>query len=143
MIRTASQWVRKGTGSPVKLTLDLPEDIPIQGFSGQLHQVFLNLLENAMDAVQDGENGSEVKVVASLTETEAYIAIQDDGPGLDPDQIPHLFEPFYSTKPPGEGTGLGLYIAYGIVSEHGGSLQAANRKGGGAELSMTLPLDAP
>lgn len=140
VVRTAAQWVRKGTDSPVKVTLDLPEEIPVEGYSGQLHQVFLNLLENALDAVQEGGNAGEVTVVASVEETEARVSVLDDGPGLAPDQIGHLFEPFYSTKAPGQGTGLGLYIAYGIVSEHGGLLQAANREEGGAEFSVTLPL---
>jgi len=140
VIRTASQWVRKGAGSPISLTLDLPEDIPIQGYSGQLYQVFLNLLENALDAVQEGNSGGGVTVTARLAANQAHIAVIDEGPGLAPDQIPHLFEPFYSTKPAGQGTGLGLYIAYGIVSEHGGTLQAANREGVGTELSVILPL---
>ncbi|MFA9461585.1 sensor histidine kinase [Thiohalorhabdus sp. Cl-TMA] len=141
VIRTASQWVQKGAGSIVSVDLDLAEELPVRGYSGQMHQVFVNLIQNAVDAVSEHRGSGGVTVVAARTGGEVRASIRDDGPGLEPDRIPELFEPFFTTKPPGQGTGLGLYIAYGIVSEHGGTLQAANRPEGGAELSLSLPLE--
>ena len=67
------------------------------------------------------------------------IAVADNGPGLADGLIDKIFEPFFTTKPVGEGTGLGLWISYGIAREHGGTLAAANRPDGGALFTLTLP----
>jgi C4-dicarboxylate-specific signal transduction histidine kinase len=65
--------------------------------------------------------------------------VADRGAGVDPGALPHLFEPFFTTKPLGEGTGLGLAVAHGIVAEHGGTLTAENRPEGGAVFTLRLP----
>jgi signal transduction histidine kinase len=71
------------------------------------------------------------------------IEISDSGPGFPPDVLPHIFEPFYTTKEEGKGTGLGLSLAYGIVENHGGQITACNKPGGGAVFSITLPIAEP
>ena len=139
--QTAAQWIRKGGEAPVTVSVDLPEEIPVQGYSGQLHQLFVNLIQNAVDAAQEAASQAWVQVSGEVDAEVARIAVRDNGPGIDPGVGTELFEPFYSTKAPGQGTGLGLYIAYGIASEHGGSLEARNHEGGGAEFLLTLPVD--
>ena len=67
------------------------------------------------------------------------ITVGDSGPGIPEELREKIFEPFFTTKPVGEGTGLGLWISYGIAREHGGALSAANRSGGGAAFTLTLP----
>ena len=141
LLRTAAQWVEKGRGQRGLVTLELPTELPVLGRSGQLHQVFVNLLENAADAA--GEGSGEVAVRGRSTADGIAVTVADNGPGLDPEHIPELFEPFYTTKPPGQGTGLGLYIAYGIVHEHGGTLEASNAPAGGACFTVHLPLAPP
>ena len=68
------------------------------------------------------------------------LSFVDNGPGIAEANLPRLFDPFFTTKPVGQGTGLGLSISYGIVERHGGKLEAANRPGGGAVFTLTLPL---
>jgi len=67
------------------------------------------------------------------------LTIDDSGPGIPPDVLPRIFDPFFTTKDVGEGTGLGLAITYGIVQEHGGTIQASNAPGGGARFTIELP----
>lgn len=96
-----------------------------------LEQVVYNLLRNA---IQASPTGGTVRVVVD----DRGLAVEDDGPGLAPDALPHLFEPFFTTKPLGEGTGLGLAVAHGIVREHGGELVATAASGGGARFEVRL-----
>jgi len=69
--------------------------------------------------------------------------IADTGPGIAPEHLPHIFNPFYTTKPRGVGTGLGLSISFGIVREHGGMLQVTSEAGKGASFAVSLPMVSP
>src|SRR5205807_1109557 len=71
------------------------------------------------------------------------VEVLDDGPGIPPEHLARIFDPFYTTKPPGEGSGLGLSVSYGIVTEHGGKLWAENRAEGGAAFHLELPIAGP
>lgn len=103
---------------------------------GQLQQVILNIIDNAIDAV--GENGV-VAVSTALEGDQAVIRVRDNGPGIPEKDIEHIFDPFFTTKKPGEGTGLGLSICYSIMETLGGNLSAANARDGGAEFTVSLP----
>jgi len=69
--------------------------------------------------------------------------VRDSGPGIAPSVLPKIFDPFFTTKAPGEGSGLGLSVSYGIIAEHGGRLRADNAEGGGAVFLIELPLGKP
>jgi signal transduction histidine kinase len=108
----------------------------------RLVQVLVNLLQNAHDAVRGLEHG-RVRVSAERSEHEIAIVVDDDGTGLDPVVRAHLFEPFTTTKPPGEGTGLGLYTSYMLVRAMHGSLDLQPRPGGGTRAVVKLPTVEP
>jgi two-component system NtrC family sensor kinase len=104
----------------------------------QLEQVFLNLLNNAVDAIQETGASGEIWIHTQAEGDRLRVEITDSGPGV---TNPHkIFDPFYTTKPVGKGTGLGLSICYGIVKEHGGEIQVRNAPPRGACFCITLPL---
>ncbi len=104
----------------------------------RLVQVLVNLLQNALDAVR-GQGDAHVDVSARVEGGRVEIAIEDNGPGLTDDVQQRLFEPFATTKPPGQGTGLGLYTSYMLAQAMGGALGLENRPGGGARAFVRLP----
>lgn len=103
----------------------------------QLQQVILNVLHNAMDAI--GRDGA-IEIASRIAGDRLIVDFADSGPGLTPEVLEHLYDPFFTTKPKGKGTGLGLYVSRDIVARLGGELVAANRSGGGAVFSLCLPL---
>jgi signal transduction histidine kinase len=112
----------------------------VTGNPDRLMQVFVNLLRNALYAVHT--NGAIVVRSRRFSRNgQAWIAVSvdDDGPGIPPDVLPNIFEAFVSSRLDARGTGLGLTVAEGIVDQHGGTIAASNRLGGGACLEVTLP----
>lgn len=112
------------------------------GDAGQLQQVFLNLIINAASAM----NGQgRIMIGSRFDEPGGMVVLRfaDNGPGIPAEIIDKIFEPFFTTKAPGEGTGLGLSVAYGIVQQHGGSIEAGNLPEGGAAFTVRLPLESP
>src|SRR5579871_6262556 len=106
----------------------------------QLEQVFLNVINNAVDAMLESGRTGKIRIAVSLEGGSVCTRFTDDGPGLkDPKRI---FDPFYTTKSVGKGTGLGLSICYGIVKEHGGDITAFNAPEGGAVIEVKLPAAA-
>jgi len=108
-----------------------------EGDRGQLQQALVNLLLNA---VQASPAGATVELMATVAAGWLTVRVGDRGPGLPAAERARLFEPFYTTKPVGAGTGLGLAVALGLVEQHGGRLTLADRPGGGAEARLELPL---
>jgi two-component system, NtrC family, sensor kinase len=103
----------------------------------QLEQVFLNIINNAVDAILEGGKGGKLKVRIHSADGQVRVEFLDSGVGIkDPNRI---FDPFYTTKSVGKGTGLGLSICYGIIKEHGGDITAHNRAEGGACVEVKLP----
>jgi PAS domain S-box-containing protein len=109
----------------------------------QLQQVFINLLGNAEQAVARHAGPRVIRVRSRREGDEAVVSVADTGPGIAPEHLPHIFNPFYTTKPRGSGTGLGLSIADGIVREHGGTIRVQSDLGHGATFEVVLPLVPP
>jgi two-component system, NtrC family, sensor kinase len=125
----------------VRVACDLPATLPLVVADGdQLNQVFLNLVTNALDAMPQGGT----LTIAVRTDDKApdglVISFEDTGTGILPEDIDRIFDPFFTTKEVGHGTGLGLSVSYGIVREHGGSIEAASPPGGGARFTVRLPV---
>lgn len=124
-----------------------PHVLPVD--ATQLQQVVTNLVVNALQAMSaKGHVAVAVTRGASTPPPDVgggardcvLVTVKDDGPGIAPEVLPHVFEPFVTTKPVGEGTGLGLAVAWGIVKEHGGWLTAENAPEGGARFTVALPV---
>jgi signal transduction histidine kinase len=126
---------------------DYAEGLDIECMPGQLDQVFLNLLTNAVDAI-GGRPGTITVRTRFDAETRPggpwlVVSIRDDGAGIPPDAQARVFEPFFTTKAPGRGTGLGLSVSYGIVQRHGGSLSVESAPGAGSTFTVRLPVRRP
>lgn len=121
----------------VKNFSDIP---PVICHLGQVNQVFMNLLVNAAQAIEDF---GTVTVSTSVENDMVAIRIADNGGGIAPDQLNRVFEPFFTTKPVGEGTGLGLALAYNIVRKHGGDLKVSSELGVGSQFTVLLPIAGP
>ena len=103
----------------------------------QVEQVFLNIINNALDAMLEVQNKGVLKVRSFSSDGQVWVEFHDSGPGIQ--DAKKIFDPFYTTKAVGKGTGLGLSICYGIVKEHGGEINASNSPDGGAVIQLRLP----
>jgi two-component system NtrC family sensor kinase len=121
----------------VRLAPSLP---PVWADPFQLQQVFINLLSNAEQAVVTSASPRRIEVRSALDDRELQVSVTDSGGGIAPEHLPHIFNPFYTTKPKGIGTGLGLSISFGIVREHGGYIHANSPPGQGATFTVHLPI---
>jgi two-component system sensor histidine kinase HupT/HoxJ len=115
-------------------------DAIVQGQEGRLHQVIVNLVENALDAVR-GRPDPRVIIDVATTGENVEVRVQDNGPGVTQAVADKIFEPFFTTKTVGEGTGLGLWISYSIAREHGGEI-ALMPSDNGALFVLRLPKGA-
>jgi PAS domain S-box-containing protein len=132
--------LRKGN-----VTVDfLPEpELPaVMADPNQLMQVFLNLILNAEQAIRESREKGTIRIRVGRLPDAVWVTFQDDGPGIAQEVLPHIFDPFYTTKRPGRGTGLGLSICKTVLREHDGNIEASPAPGGGAVFTVTLPVSA-
>jgi signal transduction histidine kinase len=115
---------------------DLP---PIRGVSGSLIQVFVNLFTNAAHAMSEGGR-LRIRARVEPAARAVLVDIEDEGLGIEPENVSLIFEPFFTTKTEGRGTGLGLSIVRGIVDTHGGTIAVRSVPGRGTVFTLTLPL---
>jgi signal transduction histidine kinase len=108
----------------------------IECFPSQLNQVFMNLLVNAAQAIE--ERGT-ITIRTGEDESQVWVEIQDTGKGIKPEHLNRIFDPFFTTKPVGKGTGLGLSLAYGIVKKHDGRFEVSSTLGVGTTFKVSLP----
>src|SRR5438477_12585911 len=120
-----------------KFDPDLPK---VMADPHQLQQVFLNILNNARQAIEGSRTSGVVRIRTDSSEKGVRILFQDDGPGISEENLAKIFNPFFTTKEVGKGTGLGLSLSYGIIKEHGGSITAQSKLGEGATFIIELPL---
>jgi signal transduction histidine kinase len=114
------------------------EDLPAApGNAAKLQQVFMNLILNARDAMP---NGGRLEIEAFVGEASLIISFRDTGVGIAPEHIPKIYDPFFTTKQIGKGTGLGLAVSYGIFQDHGGHINVESKPGEGTLFRITLPL---
>jgi len=124
---------------PIKIELQKAPDLPeVEHDSGQIHQVLLNLLLNAVQAMEDG--GTVLVEIGSRGDC-ASVVVSDNGRGISPQHLPNIFRPFYTTK--GNGTGLGLSLARRIVEEHHGRIEVSSVVGKGSKFEVVLPFSMP
>jgi signal transduction histidine kinase len=115
-------------------------DVPrVRCYAGQLNQVFLNLLMNACDAIE--EDGT-IQITTRRIPGGVRLEFTDDGPGIPEEIRSRIFDPFFTTKPVGVGTGLGLSLSHGIIERHGGKISVDSEPGRGTTFAIELPLDA-
>lgn len=121
-----------------KLLLNIEKDVFIFGLQGQLQQVFFNLITNSAHATS---TGGTIEVKAKKTDSDfSIIEVSDNGCGISEDIISHIFEPFFTTKEKGVGTGLGLFVVYGIIKDHNGSIEVKSKIGEGTNFIIKLPV---
>ncbi|MBI2817327.1 MAG: HAMP domain-containing protein [Acidobacteria bacterium] len=124
---------------PIEIDLITAPDLPpVEHDSGQMQQVLLNLLLNAIQAI---ESSGRIDLQLQSRDNCAVVTVTDTGRGIDPGQLPNIFRPFFTTK--GKGTGLGLSLAQRIVQAHNGRIEVASTRGTGTRFSVWLPLRKP
>jgi len=135
---TVAVLAAKARAKSVSVSVDIPADLPlVKVYGGELNQVWSNLLDNALDSVE--ENG-HVEVRARHEFDGVVVRVIDDGAGIPAEHLRRIFDPFFTTKPVGQGTGLGLDIARRIVGRHDGHIDVESRPGGGhTEFRVSLP----
>jgi len=142
---------RVGPDKPIKKVWEYDANIPeLLCYPGDLNQVWTNIIENAVQAIQSRDGTGTLSIRSSLLggrddtdQSMVGVEIGDDGPGIPPDVVDRIFTPFFTTKPFGQGTGLGLDLAWRIVVEkHGGELRVESRPGD-TRFTILLPVRAP
>ena len=134
-VRLLSRYFSKDN---IILTRDYAELPSIDAFSGQLNQVWMNLLANAAQAVHP--NGGEVRISTRENDGFVEVSISDTGKGISPEHLEKIFDPFFTTKPEGEGTGLGLSISFSIIQRHTGRIEVKTSVGEGTTFTVHLPI---
>ena len=134
---------QKANVHAIEIIKDIPEDIPmVKADPSQLQQVFLNLFNNAIDAIIEryGSSGGRLEVAVEINENGSTgITVSDNGAGITEENMNKVFSPFFTTKPVGKGTGLGLSVCYGIIKEIGGEMKVESEKNRGTVFTIILP----
>ncbi len=137
---------RKAEVSGIEFSCSVPEGIPtVRLDAGQLQQVMLNLMNNAIQAIEErhGNEGGQLKVAVKKTdENHIKLLVQDNGKGIRSENLERIFNPFFTTKPPGKGTGLGLSICHAIIDAMGGIMEVSSARNKGTSFTISLPIKA-
>lgn len=141
LVNKAVEWVVRASRLQPDVDCQLPENFILTTRKGQVHQILVNLLQNALDAME-AQPKPTLTISHEIIDNTIHIHVIDNGPGILAKDLAHVFEPFFTSKPVGQGTGLGLYISYGLAQDLGGNLTADNNQGsGGARFTLALPID--
>jgi PAS domain S-box-containing protein len=152
LVSNMHKMLHRLIGEDIQLVTELAADLPrVKADAGQIEQVILNLVLNARDAMPQGGRMTLTTASVALTTEDVHflsegrmgqfvrLTLSDTGTGIAPDLLPHIFEPFFSTKGPGQGTGLGLSVIYGIAQQHNGWVNVYSQLGHGTAFKLYLP----
>jgi signal transduction histidine kinase/uncharacterized membrane protein HdeD (DUF308 family) len=138
LLHRATHMLESRRPGKVQVRVSIDDNVPrMQANANQFFQAFCEIIENAMDAVEEAGGGS-LEILVQRHGSEVVLRFSDTGPGIREPQ--RVFDPFYTTKPVGKGTGLGLSAVYGVIRDHGGHITCRNKPEGGAEFQIVLPL---
>ncbi len=145
-IKEAVEITRVGTkAKDIEYSVNLSSDIPaLPLVADQIQQVFVNILLNAVDAIMESKTRNENKriiVESSLADDEVILTFEDTGPGIEQKNLSKIFEPFFTTKERGKGTGLGLWVSYGIIKSFRGDIKVKSKSGKGTTFIINLPIE--
>ncbi|HET9870094.1 MAG TPA: ATP-binding protein, partial [bacterium] len=145
VVETALRFLSHELKDRVEVTLALPEGLTMQADRNKMVQVFVNLVQNAGDALRDkapGGEGPRLWIEGREEKGRTLLRVRDNGPGIEPGVIDKIFDPFFTTKDVGQGMGLGLSLCFRIVQEQEGRLSVSSEWGKGAEFTVDLPARA-
>ncbi len=144
VIQDAMRLVERSSDTAgVHFETNIEADLHLHARTNEIQQVFVNLVKNATEAVREAspEGGGVVRVSAGRTGNHVWITVSDNGPGIEADKQKLIFDPFYTTKAPGKGTGLGLNIVYRIVTKYRGAIHVESAPGKGATFELRFPIE--
>jgi len=138
---TQPRWKDEASveGRTIEVDLIAPEPVWTIGVAAQLREALMNVVLNAVDALQAG---GKISIELSARNQRAVLRVADNGAGMSDEVLRRVYDPFFTTKPQGKGTGLGLSIAYGIIQRHGGSVEVTSKPGLGTVVEILLPAAA-
>jgi signal transduction histidine kinase len=143
VVESSLRFLAAEVKNAIEVKLDIPEDFVVEANRNKLTQVFVNLLQNAVDALREKQfpegQSPQLSITASAQNRMRTICIRDNGPGIPDDILGKIFDPFFTTKEVGEGTGLGLSICYRILVEAGGRITARSQPGEWSEFTLEFP----
>jgi two-component system sensor histidine kinase HupT/HoxJ len=141
VIERSMSWVLKAAKFKPSLVTQYPKSLKLVNNEGYVHQILINLIQNAFDAIESKQEPA-LNIEISQDQKQVHVMIKDNGNGISDENLVKIFDPFYTTKAVGAGTGLGLYISYGLATEQcHGDLRANNHEEGGAQFTLSLPLE--
>ncbi len=138
VIQGAVRLVASQLGPRISLNVDVPDSLVLPVDRQRLQEAFINLIINAIQAI--GEQEGSIQIQAAPTDGHVLISVKDSGNGMSAETLQRIFDPFFSTKEVGQGTGLGLYIVYGIIEKHQGTIRVESTPGQGTTFFIRLPL---
>lgn len=139
IVQSAISLVSSQVPSNISLMAKIPEYIVVRVDRRKMQEAFINLLINAIQAITP--NQGSIRITAFQKDDSAIITVSDTGEGMSQETLERIFDPFFSTKEVGQGTGLGLYIVYGIIEKHQGHIRAESSPGNGTTFFITIPLE--
>jgi len=140
LIDKTIQLLRSDLPACVSIQVEAPDGITAQLDPRRMSQALINLVLNGIQAMAECEGSITVRARTANDNADLIIEVEDTGSGIPSDALPRIFEPFYSSKDVDHGTGLGLYVTYGIIKKHHGNISVASELGAGTKFVVTIPM---
>lgn len=140
VVQTAIRLASARLPANIRISANIPPDLQLNLDPQRMAEALLNIILNGIQAIGDNDGFVRLSLTANAPDQKVILVIEDTGQGIPPEDLPHIFDPFFTRKPAGKGTGLGLSVGYGIIEECGGSISVDSRPGQGTRFFITLPL---